>query len=115
MSPNQQPAAGASGPDRPTTERPVRGLAVAALAVGVLAAATAWFSSPLGVTAGGIAIVLGVLAAKRSQPRWMWLVGMLAGTAAVVLVAVKLVLAVLMIDQVLSDPEFQRELEKLGH
>lgn len=89
-----------------TTPPPARGLAVAALVSGLLAATLvlSFWLTPLGAPAlygglaiGIIAVILGILALRARQPKALAVTGIIAGVLAVVLAIVVILFALLFV------------------
>lgn len=66
-----------------TATRPPRGLAIAALILGISAAVTAWVPF-LGAVLGITAVILGIIALKRRQPKAFGLTGLILGALATI-------------------------------
>ncbi|GAA1656584.1 hypothetical protein GCM10009790_40440 [Georgenia ruanii] len=90
-----------------------KGLALSSMIVGIVSLLISWPVSIVGIIGGVVALVLGIVARKKGQPKGMALTGIITGALAIVISIIAMIFVALVIGAALNDPNLQQQLEQL--
>jgi len=93
-----------------------KGLAIAALIVGIVSLVFCWpFFGVIGIAGGIVAVILGIIALRKAQSKGMSLTGIITGAVAIVGGIIWLILSIAVIgvaSEIANDPDLQQQLEQ---
>ncbi|RGE24281.1 DUF4190 domain-containing protein [Leucobacter sp. wl10] len=93
-----------------------KGLAIAALVLGIVSLVFCWIPA-IGIIAGVVGLILGIIALRKRQSKGMSLTGIITGALGIVASIIILIVSIMIIgaamNQLQNDPSLQDQLQQL--